>query len=347
MPVSRIKSIDVFRLLGILAVIAIHTVPFEGAGESPVELFLCVAINQGARFAVPMFFILSGWFFAQKVERCGLPAACLQTVKRLGGIWLFFCAFYLLPLNLPRPLSVTAWDPLRLFANHFEQVAAHPVAFIFQGSSIHLWFLMSLLQAVLITTFFIHCFRRRPLIPLFIVGGTLYVFGLLAKSYSETPWGIHVPFNTRNGPFFSFPFFVLGYALSRLEFKLRHFFWGAGILAVGTAIHFGEIFFLYRAYDISPVLHDFVAGTIAMGLGSGIMALSRHPLVTSKTIAWMGQYTLGLYGMHFLYVRWLQPLDARLANPFWEIGEVFLVFSLSLGTVFIMGRMKGFRSFIR
>lgn len=56
---SRIESVDIFRLIAIVAVITIHTSPFRADViiESEAYKYLDVIFNQLSRFAVPFFFV--------------------------------------------------------------------------------------------------------------------------------------------------------------------------------------------------------------------------------------------------------------------------------------------------
>lgn len=51
----RIKSIELFRVISIIAVILIHTTPFSASGPLGERLDLATILNQLARFAVPFF----------------------------------------------------------------------------------------------------------------------------------------------------------------------------------------------------------------------------------------------------------------------------------------------------
>ena len=61
---KRIYSIDTMRIIAMVFVVLIHTEPFEGMGRyGNLANFL---IDSSARFAVPFFFLTSGYFFAYK-----------------------------------------------------------------------------------------------------------------------------------------------------------------------------------------------------------------------------------------------------------------------------------------
>ncbi len=72
---ERIESVDVFRLIAIVAVIAIHTSPFhvDVDGENEAYMYADMIINQLSRFAVPFFYVTSGYFWGLKVRKSSDP----------------------------------------------------------------------------------------------------------------------------------------------------------------------------------------------------------------------------------------------------------------------------------
>ena len=100
MQQNKMSSIELGRLLAIIAIIFIHTRPFIttifGTGEDTnFGLFL----NQISRFAVPLFFIISGYFIAPKLIAAPLTHLKKYTLPLLK-IWLSWSVIYLLfPIN--------------------------------------------------------------------------------------------------------------------------------------------------------------------------------------------------------------------------------------------------------
>ena len=338
---SRIQSIDVFRVLAIIAVISIHTSPFGGVENNQSYALLSVAINQGARFAVPFFFVISGFFFAKKIYGGNriLPTTT-SYLKRLLTIWLFFSIIYILPYDLIAAFEHGALGPIKVVYWNLLAIANNPIQFIFQGTKVHLWFLVSLGISVVIASVFIGYFQRSHLALLIILSVALYGFGLLAKAYADTPIGINIDFNTRNGPFFSTVFFVMGVVLSRFELNQNYLYYGLLVLLLGYTIHVGEIYYLYSSFGTLPTSHDYVFGTLFIGLGVSMMALSNHPLLKSRRLSNIGRYTVGIYAIHFVFVDILRPIDKKISNPAWEVGYVCLVFLLSLSVTLLLSRSE-------
>jgi len=336
---SRIESVDVIRVAAIVAVIAIHTTPFEQPGHTayPGEQAYIV-INQLARFAVPFFFAISGYLWGRRIDN-GTPvaAATLRTLKRLLLIYLAWCCFYLLPFSLQPFHDYGVLGPVRVMLDQLKRIAAQPLTLLFAGTREHLWFISALACSVAISGLLLSRGLFRTLLCL---AAGLYLFGLLTRAYAASPLGIEFGFNTRNGPFFGTLLFVSGYWLSRYT-PQRHWLWtGLLLCSAGTLLHFAEIGFIQRHYQIPPTAHDFVAGTYFMGTGAALMALSGHPLLSARHLATLGKYTLGIYAIHVFFADLLQPLDSALSNPFWEVGYVMVVLLLSAGSVLLLGRFR-------
>lgn len=342
---GRIKSIDVFRLLAITFVIAIHTTPFviRDGDNNQLYNFLSVFINQLARFAVPFFFIISGYFWAIKIKKKqSVLRPSFIMAKKIGIIFLFWSVIYLLPLNFSAFFEYGLLGPVKVAYWHIQDLLKNPILLIFEGTRVHLWFLMSLIYALFINALFIHFGRVKELILFSVV---LYLFGLLAKAYAGTPIGILIDFNTRNGPFFSTIFFTTGYVLSAFEAKAKWLWLGLAIFILGCLSHFMEIIILWKFFN-TAVSQDYVFGTYFMGLGIAMLALSDHPIFSANRLAVLGRYTLGIYAIHMIYVINFAKIDRVYSSVVWEIGLIFMVLFLSIFTVILLARMSFMRKFL-
>ena len=335
----RYQAIDFFRLIAIMAVISIHTSPFGGDASHDFFKYLNIIINQSARFAVPFFFIISGYFWGIKVRNDQqLYPATKKMIKRLFLVFMFWSFIYILPYG-PEHLG-----EIEYFYSGVIDIIKNPIYFAFNGTKVHLWFLVSLGLAVFIVALFLHLKAMKLLIAFSIL---LYLFGLAAASYSETALGIHIKFNTRNGPFFSTIFFLTGYILSTHRPTDSYLKYGFIIAAIGSIFHFGEISYLYTSYGVYPGSHDYVLGTYFMGLGIALMALSDHPAFHSKIISMMGKYVLGIYVVHLIFVDTFRNIDLIFNSPLWEVSYVFVILFLSFGATYILSRFKIMKSVLK
>lgn len=334
-----IASVDSIRLIAILSVIAIHTTPFSiASGDfNTSHYYQYIAINQLARFAVPFFFVISGYFYGVKVNKGACPLLTAKNMLlKLMILYLGWFLIYLMPYNLSMiyqygflgPIKVAYWNSI----NSIDK----PIDFIFQGSQIHLWFLVSLMLCTSITAVFV---KKNAIHALFLISLILYFIGVLAKSYSDTELGIEIDFNTRNGPFFGMLLFVTGYYLSSKNPTKHWFYLGGIIFLLGVLSHLVEIYILMVLYKTS-MLQDFVFGTYFMGVGAALLSLSNHKLLSNKMFSTLGKMTLGIYASHVLFVDLLRPVDELLNHPVWELLFVILVFTLSLWFTIVLSKLK-------
>lgn len=165
------------------------------------------------------------------------------------------------------------------------------------------------------------------------------------KSYSDTPLGIHVEFNTRNGPFFGTLLFVTGCYLAKLKPSEEWLYYGAALFSIGTLVHFSEIYFLMKHYGTS-MTQDFVFGTYMMGVGAAVVSLSNHKLLRIPLLSGFGKLTLGIYAIHFIFVDLFSPFDYMGLAPLWEISYVFIVLICSIISVKILAASKTFRRIV-
>lgn len=335
--VSRIHSVEVFRLLAAGAVVVLHCTPFERDLSTTPRSFGLVntAIEQLCRFAVPFFFIVSGYFWGAKLRS---PADALPrahaAARRVMWTWVLWNIVYLLPYNLSLFFSDGLFGPIR-FA--YWRVLTHlhvPAELVWEGIVTHLWFLVALATCFYIAAVFVRQ-RWDALLAVLAVG--LYGVGLLGKSYSAGSWGFDWTFDTRNGPFFGLLPFVTGYFLSKRERSLQWANLGVVVWGCGLALQVFELRYLTATYGISW-RQDYVVGTYFMGLGAALVALSGHRALALAWLARFGPLSQGIYAAHMLFIDLLEPIDLATDHAAWEMSHGMLVFGLSLAVFLVKQR---------
>ncbi len=338
--VKRIQSVDVFRLVAIIMVIALHVQPFHL--YSPVKnallyKYLDRIIDNLARFAVPFFFVISGYFWGAKTRNGeDLIAYSLLMIRRISIVFFFWCIIYLIPYNqvgLHNGIS----EILKLTTENINTLLHKPIILLMmQGSKGHLWFLVALMFSIGISALFIHNKAEKGLAVLSL---TLYIFGVLAKAYANTPIGMSIDFNTRNGPFLGTVFFVAGYFMSGLKTSYKWLLYGLLVFILGCAVHFSEILILWKMFNVTD-RQDYVFGTLFMGIGIAMIALSNHPMLQNKLVARFGQMTLGVYVIHFIFIELFSGFSGRYSSSLWGIGYVIVVLILSLLSTYLLSMHK-------
>ena len=186
---SRIESVDVIRFAAIAGVIAIHTHPYDNATDT------AVVVDQIARFAVPFFFAISGYFWGLKIRNADSPLqVSIPMAKRILFLFLAWSAIYLFPFSNLHDMSGGISGLAKAAYWNVESVLQSPLTLALEGTSIHLWFLPGLLCALAIASFFVGAKWVKPLL---FIALFLYCAGLLGKAYSDTPPGFHTAFYAR------------------------------------------------------------------------------------------------------------------------------------------------------
>ncbi len=327
---ERIESVDVFRFAAIAGVIAIHTHTY---GAHPD--IAAIVVDQIARFAVPFFFAISGYFWGIKTRNGDtVQQASLPMAKRILFLFLAWSAIYLFPFSQLHDMHGGITGLARAAYWNIESMLQNPLTLSLEGTSIHLWFLSGLLCALAIASFFV---SGKWIKPLFFIALFLYCAGLLGKAYSDTPLGFHTAFNTRDGPFFGTIFFVSGYLLSGLEPDEKWLSRGMMMLAAGYMLQLTEVYFLSSRYGATP-FQDYVAGTYFTGMGATVAALSNHPLLRMGIFGGLGRLALGIYAIHFAFVDMLRQIF-KTGSLSWG-GYFLAVLFLSVSTVWLLGRSR-------
>jgi surface polysaccharide O-acyltransferase-like enzyme len=338
---NRLQSIDVMRVIAIIAVIVIHTVPFAGQPSLVGDrLDLATIVNQLARFAVPFFFIVSGYLWACKCEKEGsifTPTA--KMAKRIIVLLTAWSVVYLLVSSYETAHA----ELLKQFYWSLLAAIATPLNTALQGSKDHLWFLPGLLCGLVISAVLIRYRQQRLLVGLAIA---LYLIGMSGKAYSHTPLGFQSSFNFRNGPYFSLIFFVTGYFLAQRDASSAWLPIGMRLALFGILLQLVELFLLHRYWGTTMV-QDYVVGTYFYGLGIAMMALSGSRFLALERIATLGPFVLGIYASHILFLDLLAPVSKQFTgSTVWSVINTAAVFLLSYMLVLALSRFRATRRFV-
>lgn len=312
MPRTRNLTIDTLRLLATLEVIALH-VSFDTLPDS-----LNVLIRLQARWAVPFFFIISGYFFAQRLadpKRSDLRPALYRL------IWLF-----VLWSILYIPLVISEHEVKEVFRRLLFP------SFIYIGEYFHLWFPSSLVLGFITLLFMFHYKLEKWILPLSL--GILAQI-LLAGAYNQV-------FDLK----FPFDFVIARHWLSVPALSLGVWLFRRGPLKRGTALaltlgglglQLFETWFLYTRFDIPMTEHEVLLGTLPFAYGLASLGVSGLRFLELPTLsAWGREYSLGIYLLHMLLIfavgrtvkTYFPALNALAA---WDVLYPFLILALSIG----------------
>jgi surface polysaccharide O-acyltransferase-like enzyme len=290
------RSIESIRYIAAFAVILIHYF-------YPKDKELTLIVNQWARFAVPFFFVVSGYFLAEKLKKNDAPSVYWGYFKKV--LFLYIAWQFIYFINPPYG-EIYIRGFYTAYSKKLHTVIDHNWEYIiFKGWSQHLWFFASL--ALTVAFFFI--FRLKRIYWMVGISFLLYIIGALTKAYAKTAIGIPVQslgfpkdFNTNNLIFFSaFPF-SLGVLFSAKEIRM-----GLAasfvILIVGYILHYTEVWYLGTLKLHQRI--DYGFSTFLMGLGAFLVAKNHFKLLEVQFLSNLGKFSLGIYAMHILVATYL------------------------------------------
>lgn len=338
---SRISSIETFRVIAVFAVICLHSLPFGGMPDKEGIFFL---INNSCRFAVPFFFLTSGYFFGKSLEKGRAPMELLSRYcKRLFLLFVSWSVIYgLLAKSLIRgvfaqgiwkgyllPLIQQPWVT-------FQWALGNPMQALLGGTAPHLWFFTSLMISLTLLVLFMAHRGEKLLMALSLL---LCMLSLLMMPYSSTPVGIrvHLPFDIQHSPMVSTFFVVMGWWFSTRNVPTPLL--SLLIVAVGYIWQLSEAFLIWRIIGISPVF-CFLAGTAPFAIGVFLLALAYPGIGKGTVLARIGCLTLGIYASHLLFVREIRISPSFIDPVLWQILCPLAVFFLAMTFVIALRRFR-------
>jgi len=300
---SRNASLDALRVLSLAGIVTLHA---AGGGFSDNKA-LAFVLDELSRFAVPVFFLLSAWFW--KPEELAAPLQLTRRVamRVLPAFVLWTGVMMLLAPRLP-DLSPTgilllAWTG---------------------GPAFHLWFLPALVVATALVGAGLKYLGWRWTLGLSLA---LFLLGTVLGAYSKPLFGHGFPFwMDRNGLLFGPIFLTLGVVLRQHREHLATVpIWGVTAAVIGFGIlQIAEGFLLVGRY---PMGHDYSLATL--GYAVAVLLLFARLDIRASLWSTLGKATFTAYLVH--------PLALDMLVMDWKVRPTLLVIGLCLAMSLVIG----------
>lgn len=202
-------TLDKFKILCAILIIAIHTYPLLSINENLDFIFTHVF----CRIGVPFFLMVTGFFV--------LPKA-LENKENLIKYTVKIVKIY--------AICILLYLPINIYAGNFNGIGILGLLkeLLITGTFYHLWYFPALILGIWITYFLAKHLKNTIVLSVCII---LYIIGLFGDSYYGIIEGIDVfrsfyntIFNvldyTRNGLFYVPIFLILGYKMKYLKLNL-------------------------------------------------------------------------------------------------------------------------------
>ncbi|PKG40997.1 acyltransferase [Psychromonas sp. Urea-02u-13] len=285
----RLASIELMRIIAMLAVIVIHAGLFMHNplfNDQPIVGYLA---NQLSRFAVPFFFIVTGFLIQPKLHQHPL-ATLINYVRPLLTIWLVWSVITLLIPSNFRLLASVGYIAER--TEYWQFLWQTPLNSFLEGGLVHLWFLPALIIAVTLIACLEKLNALKALLPLALI---LYLYGVLAGCYAiltELP----SPFLTRNGPFLSLLMVTIGYFIRQYQYNLKLSLILV-LFSIGLLGHLSEDYWL-SLHDVTFNTHDFLFFTPLWATAIFFLCLRFPTVGDTPLVHALSKHILGVYVAH-------------------------------------------------
>ncbi|WP_165313312.1 acyltransferase [Vibrio ziniensis] len=306
---NKIKSLEFGRTVAMLAIIGLHCQLFTTHTFYNDEPWLAYLFNQATRFAVPLFFLISGYLIQPKLSKTPFETAKRYSLP-LIRIWLVWSILSLLmPFNFA---AVTENGYLTERTGYWNYLLTNPLNSVLEGGLVHLWFIPSLIMAVVIIAWSVRWNLSKWMIP---VAAVLYIYGVLAGGYSAVS-ELEAPFFTRNGPFFSTLMVVIGYVVRERSISCSAK--TASLLALlGMTVHFAEAYGLHQYGQVFSN-NDYLFGTALWGVGTFLLLLAKPNWGSAVWIQSFADSVLGIYVSHLLVAVIVMNISGMLQQNSWD-----------------------------
>ncbi len=310
----RNSSIDLFRYIAAVMVVAIHTQPFSDVSGEAGYVFSQILPRAG----VPFFFAVSGYFYIQKLEKKQKPF--LPYIRRLLVPYVIWsCVYYLVDF-----CAGGYQQPVQFLGECVYR-------FLITGSHVHFWFFPALIYSVCLATLAFKIKAGRWLIPVSVI---LYLVGCLGCSYYEL--GIRIP--VLSGLFLTseftlirrillmgFSFFVSGYLVYKIRDKAFRATTNKGLFliwCITVVIWLSEICFVRAMEYQENIIITFGLYPLVAAI---LLILLRNPLPEAAAFSGMARVIANFtFYSHPLCIRGLSFIGSHLLHV--DISETPVFF---------------------
>lgn len=308
---SRNSWLDLLKFIGIFAVVVIHVGPFYHLDDlKPVG----VLINNIMRFAVPCFFMCTGYFLNSDANLFNKydNVRIKKSIKKLIVVFFIWNVIYY--FFMPRQF-------------HF---ALNTIIF---GTAPHLWFLSALIQCLLLKYFFNVIFNGMNVskkivfslsLSCFLIFYYLFKCCLSDSAYIKSILCVFV-------------FYIYG-AIIRCSTNMQKSI-GFALIFIGLILQLSESILAWKYLSLSPTI-DFNFGTLLFSVGifnSFLIQTRKCPKLAN-----FGKDSLGVYLIHYYIIILINKLILGY-DVINDILKVLLVFIISYAFTMLIKKIKYFK----
>lgn len=277
---SRNLALDLFKVLLALMVVALHSRFL--ADVSPLAMFLTV--DGLFRIAVPIFFLISGFYFYPAMVKKH-HVKWITRIVLLYAFWMLFYAYFWF-----RPTSFSGAEMLRLTG-------------IMLGGYYHLWYMVGIIGSALLLV----SMKHWPLRYLFMLSLGAFLLGVAVQytalyyRFSDTAVNdlLSRPESHRNILLLAFPFFCGGFLISKSGIHTRL---GLRIPLIASVV--GILLLVTEAYLNYDALHQVegIDNLLTLIVVCPALFILIINLDVRGNIPHLAQYSTAIYFVHVFFL---------------------------------------------
>ena len=293
------QSMDLCKLIASVFIILIHVSLPDKTGE---------IANCLARFAVPVFFAISG-YFSVGINSDKIKKRAISILKIYVFAVVFFVLWSAIRTNLFSDITV---------AENFRQILterkiAQWIIIGYNPFAGHLWYLHAILTCYVILWFYVRFSEKdgvnyNALYIIGVVGMLIHIaFGTNAKASAEEFSCLIY----RNGLFFGLPMFAAGMFIKEHGEKIKERF-NLNLAKEIGIILFGIILSLIQRDGLG--VEELPVGSLIESIGL-MLLMSNHPQIVSakydRVFKSFGNISLAVYIFHIFFVQLINSLSSK------------------------------------
>lgn len=314
------NTLNFFKAIACVMVLLIH-VPFSGViGDILIII---------ARFGVPFFFMVSGYYsYKNKDNKKYIKRQLLKILK----LSIFSILIYSIVTPIIYSNSVNGFEPSNVF--NFMNLK-FMILFNNVNLGYHLWYLLALLYVYLIYYVFTFIFNKNNILYIFIpilMFFSVFLSYLLCYNFISYN-GIVV----RNFLFIGLPFFMLGNLISKNKKNILYLLIKNTFLIIMIIV---SLFFVIFEYLIGFTSSIYLS-SIILAINIFVLAEKNPTFFKNKNllVIFGEKYSLSFYISHVMVYNILNLFFSE-SSIYLEYSP-FIVFSITLVFIYIYYKIKG------
>ncbi len=301
---------DIFKFVGAILIIAIHTQPFDN------QKILSFIVNiQLARLIVPLFFVFSSYYLFKKIHSTHTNRVYVlkNYIYNLIKIYLIACLLY---------------TPLTIFINR-DQLTIPLLLYklFYNGLYYHLWFFLALIYSTILCYVLINN-QKKQTIP-FLICILFYIIGYLINVLNLD--FLSFMGNGRDGIFYGLIYVYIGNILSQTHIK--HIKLSSLLLVLPYLL---ETWILYFLNIVNPLSALFITLPIFILVLSALL-LSNNDYYFRNT--WFHDVSLYMYIIHPFF-SWILFAKTNFNNTLIFFITTIITILLSSTIAYILHKFK-------